>query len=250
MDFEFQNGTGPMDARSPFAQISQNSQRLNANMNSPSKRSAFHAANDRSAGHELIAATTGTNNSFDSPSKSRTMGGQQSSPSKPLPATPAWSTGLFNTPRKPRDEIDDSSAGETPKSPERDDSDATPEIRDSRSQGSRRGQANTQVVSGAERPTSSRRGSGFIGMWATKVKKMYSPGKHIAGRISEALANVVDQVSGRGEVARSDHAGGIEKSKSISKRRKREVDRRVARQRRNSISDSGDDTLDNVHSSP
>lgn len=27
MDFEYQNGTGPMDGRSPFAQLSQNAQR-------------------------------------------------------------------------------------------------------------------------------------------------------------------------------------------------------------------------------
>jgi len=40
MDFEFQNGTGPMDGRSPFAQISQNPQRFSPSINA-AKKSMF-----------------------------------------------------------------------------------------------------------------------------------------------------------------------------------------------------------------
>lgn len=41
MDFEYQNGTGPLDERSPFAQVSRNSQRNNSSsssMNNEKKR--------------------------------------------------------------------------------------------------------------------------------------------------------------------------------------------------------------------
>ena len=43
---------------------------------------------------------------------------------------------------------------------------------------------------------------------------------------------------GRGEIQKPEHAGAIEKA---TRRRKREVDRRVVRKRRHSISDSGED---------
>lgn len=38
MDFEYQNGTGPMDGRSPFAQISMNTRNTAANNNNDKKR--------------------------------------------------------------------------------------------------------------------------------------------------------------------------------------------------------------------
>lgn len=44
MDFEYQNGTGPMDGRSPFAQISMNQQRSTnggGSDNSAKKRGMF-----------------------------------------------------------------------------------------------------------------------------------------------------------------------------------------------------------------
>lgn len=177
----------------------------------------------------LIRYNQGTQNGFDSPSKSRTMGNQQSSPSKPLPPPPiAAFNSLFNTPRKTNNDFDDSSAGETPKSPEpRDDSEVTPEIKHSRSAFARVESATAPTGPGAERERSSpskrrlesQRRDSTLTLWAAKVKnKFYSPG--------------------RGEIHRPEHAGAIEKA---SRRRRREVDRRVARQRRYSMSDSGED---------
>lgn len=43
MDFEYQNKTGPLDARSPFAQLSQNAQR-NHMMGTPGGRSKCGAS--------------------------------------------------------------------------------------------------------------------------------------------------------------------------------------------------------------
>ncbi|EME41143.1 hypothetical protein DOTSEDRAFT_176120 [Dothistroma septosporum NZE10] len=101
MDFEYQNKTGPLDARSPFAQISQNAQR-NHMMNTP-----------------------GTRRLFDSPQKQ--MPSHQSSPNKPLPPRPAAFDATWMTPRKSNNDINDSSGGETPKSPEQTDNDNTPD---------------------------------------------------------------------------------------------------------------------------
>ena len=116
MDFEFQNGTGPMDSRSPFANVSANPQRYPPGMSSPSKNSE-HVKEKMKHEPELMDLDVEQRSVFDaSPSKSR----QQSSPTKPLPPTPAFKNGLFNTPRKPSQDFDDSSAGETPKSPESD----------------------------------------------------------------------------------------------------------------------------------
>ncbi|KAI7431472.1 hypothetical protein KC368_g16081, partial [Hortaea werneckii] len=94
MDFEYYNGTGPIDGRSPFAQVSQNQQRFPPSMSSNKKHSY---------------------RGFDSPSKPRSS---HPSPSKPLPPTPAAYNAMFSTPRKMQNDFEDSSAGETPKSPE------------------------------------------------------------------------------------------------------------------------------------
>lgn len=227
MDFEFQNGTGPLDARSPFAQLSKNAQRLPQGINSPSKKRPYSA--------------------FDSPTKPRTMGSQQSSPQKPLPAPPSWSNNLFSTPRKPRDDYEDSSAGETPRSPEQNnDSDATPDTMSPRRSGSRSDDMNAYAVAGAEReraspvkerPTTSRRESLF-GTITTKMKKMYSPGEDTTISVNSDT-DTDCETAGRRELSRPEHLGGIEKR--ASKRRRRDVDRRVARQRRHSVSDSGED---------
>ena len=133
-------------------------------------------------------------------------------------------------------DIDDSSAGETPRSPEqRDDSDATPEMTKRKNAFPK---LSTASVSAApvmqktspvkeeepEKPSVARRES-----WVMRVKnKLYSPG--------------------RGEVPRADHSNAMEKR--VEKRRKREVDRRVARRRRHSMSDSGDDSEHPAASSP
>ncbi|KAK5169538.1 uncharacterized protein LTR77_005514 [Saxophila tyrrhenica] len=219
MDFEWGNGTGAVDARSPFAQVSSNAQRFPA---SPPKKSE---RNPRKGifGRSLIGIE-GTNSAFESsPSKQRTMG---TSPSKPLPPTPAFNS-LFSTPRRPRPEIDDSSAGETPKSPERgNDSDGTPDIVNTRSAMTMFDNLSTPAIAGAERnsPTKERpqadRRDSMLGRLVSKARnKIYSPG--------------------RSDYPRAEHVGAIEKKRST--KRKRDVDRRVARRRRHSMSDSGEE---------
>ncbi|KAK5135238.1 hypothetical protein LTR08_005488 [Meristemomyces frigidus] len=198
MDFEYENKTGPIDARSPFAMLA-TQQRL-----PPSTKKRSY-------------------NVFDSPTKSSTA---QTSPNKPLPAVPLpVFNSLFRTPRKLQNDFDDSSAGETPRSPEQNnDSDATPDKANMRSDISAIDAASSHTLPGAQRmsptkekPTIPRRVS-----WIGKIKnKMTSPG--------------------RGEVSRSDHSGAVEKR--IEKRRnKRDIDRKVSRRRRRSVSDSGDDS--------
>ncbi|KAI4752359.1 hypothetical protein E4T52_15396 [Aureobasidium sp. EXF-3400] len=122
MDFQYENGTGPLDERSPFAQVGRNSQRNNGSIHNGS-------INDKKRSYAV----------FGSPNKSTfpTLREPASQPHffsspKPLPALPPSmrNNPLFSTPRKL--DVDDfaSSGGETPKSPERNDvdSDATPDM--------------------------------------------------------------------------------------------------------------------------
>ena len=227
MDFEFQNGTGPMDGRSPFAQLSQNTQRFP--MSEAKKREQTQDVEMSDAVALTSMAGTGSYNAFDSPAKPRST--QPSSPSKPLPPTPAFNS-LFTTPRKTQMDIDDSSAGETPKSPEQNqDSDApTPDYRapntsNLRSALTTLGAVSMPATAGAERPERSspakeKPGAIRRDSWMVRVKnKLYSPG--------------------RGEVARLDHPNTTDKR--IEKRRRRELDRKASRRRRHSISsDDGD----------
>ncbi|GAB7351485.1 hypothetical protein MBLNU459_g2136t1 [Dothideomycetes sp. NU459] len=121
MDFEYQNGTGPMDGRSPFAQISMNSQRNQANNDKKRTFSVF--------GSPSKPALPGLR---DPASQPHFFSAAPPSPPKPLPSLPpnARNNPAFCTPRKL--DVDDfaSSGGETPKSPEHrePDSDATPEM--------------------------------------------------------------------------------------------------------------------------
>ncbi|KAK5128398.1 hypothetical protein LTR85_003066 [Meristemomyces frigidus] len=218
MDFQYDNGTGPVDGRSPFAQLSQNAQRLPPSMSNTKKRT--------SGGEDVemldVTELTGLIGAFESsPAKSRTS--HHTSPSKPLPPPPAFNA-LFSTPRKTQNDIDDSSAGETPRSPEpRDDSDATPDNMNLRSALGRIEAASAPTLPGAERLSPLKEMPGMLrrDSWMVRVKnKLYSPG--------------------RGEVPRADHSGAMEKR--VEKRRKREVDRKVSRKRRHSVSDSGDDS--------
>lgn len=226
MDFQFENGTGPVDGRSPFAQVSANSQRF-PTTSSPSKKSEYHSTSIYQRQRELTCSDVGPYSVFESPAKS-VMGAHPSSPEKRLPPTPAAFNTLFNTPRKPKKDIDDSSAGETPKSPEgRDESDATPENRNRQRALITFDDDGAQAESGAQRrrgspikdrPTAQRRDSLLLQLYTKAKNKVYSPG--------------------RGEVPRKDHSGAIEK---VARRRKRDVDHRVARRRRHSMSDSDAD---------
>ncbi|KAK3118007.1 hypothetical protein LTR53_000043 [Teratosphaeriaceae sp. CCFEE 6253] len=199
MDFEFQNGTGPMDGRSPFAQFaSQNAQRF-----VPSSRKRNY-------------------DTYDSPPKSATH--QPASPFKALPPTPAFNA-LFNTPRKTAADIDDSSAGETPRSPEQNnDSDATPDRANLRSALGRVEAASMPAQPGAERPSPHKANSWITTQLIKAKTKFASPG--------------------RGEITRVDHTSGMERR--VEKRRKREINRKESRRRRHSMSDSASDDDDDA----
>ena len=134
MDFEYQNGTGPMDAKSPFAAVSMNAQRFPATPGGggASRKSVFSFAWKKD--NKNVAATDappkGDYNAFDSPT--RPGASRNPSPNKALPPVPGFNgipafNAMFATPRKMMQDthMEDSSAGETPKSPERqDDSEA------------------------------------------------------------------------------------------------------------------------------
>ncbi|KAK5734775.1 hypothetical protein LTR17_008706 [Elasticomyces elasticus] len=89
MDFQFDNRTGPIDAQSAFARVGQT---------------------------PLCSTKKRSYSTYDSPSPTKST--TYISPNKPLPPRPVFNS-LFSTPRKSKDNWgDDSSAGETPRSPE------------------------------------------------------------------------------------------------------------------------------------
>ncbi|KAH0291933.1 hypothetical protein M436DRAFT_66298 [Aureobasidium namibiae CBS 147.97] len=118
MDFQYENGTGPLDERSPFAQVGRNSQRNNGGSINDRKRSYAVFGSPNKSVFPSLREPASQPHFFSSP--------------KPLPALPPSmrNNPLFSTPRKL--DVDDfaSSGGETPKSPERNDvdSDATPDM--------------------------------------------------------------------------------------------------------------------------
>ncbi|KAF2209618.1 hypothetical protein CERZMDRAFT_46938 [Cercospora zeae-maydis SCOH1-5] len=226
MDFEYQNKTGPINVLSPFAQFSQNTQRFDAG--TPSKqRTSLATMQPCTRADERIGGPS----AFNSPYKN--AANLQSSPTrKALPPTPVSAfNALYNTPRSKAIDFDDSSAGETPKSPERSDNDATPD----RSRLGLRGALNNHEAStlptmaGAERgsptkekarPDTLRRDSWIGTSWGKIKNKWHSPG--------------------RGEIHRPEHSGAVEKR--VKKRRERELHRHVSKRRRHSVSDSGEDS--------
>ncbi|WPH02837.1 Hypothetical protein R9X50_00570500 [Acrodontium crateriforme] len=226
MEFEFQNGTGPLDSRSPFSQLSQNTQRFPPQPSTAQKRKPHSGSTIFPASTLTVDHVIGSYSVFDSPSKLRTS--QQSSPSKPLPPVPTSAfNSLFTTPRKSTVDFDDSSAGETPRSPEQNnDSDATPDTMNLRTAVSRLNTAmKTTMTSVAEprpcsplkeKPAPVRRES-----WVMRFKsKMASPG--------------------RGEM--QSHA--LEKKRAEKRRRR---DGRGMRKRRHSMTDS---EVDDIRISP
>lgn len=221
MDFEFQNGTGNVDQRSPFVQVSNNAQRFGTPFGS---KKSTEQAMTLEWQHTDRVVDAGPLAAFESPSKTPGRS-QQTSPSKPLPPPPAWNT-LFNTPRKPKPDIDDSSAGETPKN----DSDATPDTLGLRSALSR-----FDAQSAPALPTSVTKERG------SPSKERPGPRREVS--FSQSVLYKVKKICspGRGEIFRREHnPDGIEKS--VAKRRKRQVDRRVARNRRHSMSESEADS--------
>jgi hypothetical protein len=126
MDFQYENGTGPINSQSPFAKVAlNNNQRFQPPGSSrKSVFSSFLRKAHTQTNSTADAGNKGDYQTFDSPT--RPGASRTTSPTKPLPPVPAFNA-LYTTPRKPVQDthMDDSSAGETPKSPERqDDSEA------------------------------------------------------------------------------------------------------------------------------
>lgn len=247
MDFEYQNGTGPVDARSPFAAVSMNSQRFPAG----AKKSAFSSAWTKSKDTDTDAAPPkGDYNAFDSPT--RAGASRTTSPTKPLPPVPAFNS-LFATPRKPMQDthMEDSSAGETPKSPERlDDSEAgTPAERlafernvlerkklgaglDSRSAPVLPTVSSLSMSPSKERERERERTKDKERERRDRRPSPISKKDSFFGRMKKQFNS-----PGRGEIPRSDIVQS--KEKRIRRQRSREAQRHLAIQRRISISGSG-----------
>ncbi|KAH6872134.1 Di-sulfide bridge nucleocytoplasmic transport domain-containing protein [Alternaria rosae] len=112
MDFEWTNQTGPIDAQSPFLAASQQKKRPHSVLDSPSK------------------------NGFATPNRLRDPDNRMTyfsrDPSKPLPSTPASSVPAHIQPspwsmRTPSHDLDFSSGGETPGTPQVDSDPGTPD---------------------------------------------------------------------------------------------------------------------------
>ena len=110
MDFEYQNGTGPMDAKSPFAAVSMNAQRFPATPGGGNNRkSVFSFALNKKDTKNVAIATDaappkGDYNAFDSPT--RPGASRNPSPNKALPPVPVSGfngipafNAMFATPR-------------------------------------------------------------------------------------------------------------------------------------------------------
>lgn len=233
MDFEYQNGTGPIDARSPFAQISLNQQRAGNSAQPSTKKRGI--SNALQLSFEILIAWSGLFAAFASPSKSSIPSLREPNSHPHLfsqPPTPysAAKHALFNTPR--RFEPDPaSSGGETPQSPEHNpqDSDATPDNSTSINFHSPAKLANASIpvfTAGQQTNTnennnpsptkkSSRRDSWFH----RSIDYLYSPGN-----------------SSKSQAPRGPYSDKLEKR--IKKKRLRDAYRQMARARDDSASDS------------
>jgi hypothetical protein len=133
-------------------------------------------------------------------------------------------------------DLDDSSAGETPRSPEHDDPNsttATPERTNSwnnnmgfRTTAMKLFEAgNMQAQSGAASPV------------REKDRERMQPARRDSwiGRLKDKLSS-----PGRGEIHRPEHSGAVEKR--VKKRRDQQLQRQVSRRRRHSVSDTGEDS--------
>lgn len=194
---------------------------------------------------------TGDYNAFDSPQKSQTPS-RQNSPQKPLPAIPGSAfNALFTTPRKQTNiDFDDSSAGETPRSPERDDSNApTPENMGFRSTmakfnlGGTRPQS--QAGAGAER--GGRDAPIELDQEQDRDRERERPK---AKKRDSFIVRLKDkwQSPGRGEIVRTERSQGV--SKAIKNKRAGQLQRHVSKKRRHSMSDSDDENELQRNSSP
>lgn len=232
MDFEWNNRTGPMDGRSPFAHVSQNAQRFPAG--TPSGKSKLRATwLDRSTASKCVDKDVvgSPQKSHNSPAKFPAM---SNSPTKPLPPTPAYN-GLFSTPRKSNNntDYDDSSAGETPKSPE----EKTPDTMGRSMLSNANETMEKSMFTKQLQPWDGNMGPTQAGAERSPTKEKEKP--QAPARRESWMVRLKNRINspGRGEIARADHEKRISK-----KSRSRELQRHVSKRRRHSVSDSeGDD---------
>lgn len=156
---------------------------------------------------------------------------------KPLPPVPRGNAfdSIFTTPRKINTDFDDSSAGETPRSPERDDSNAaTPE-----NMGLQRMMAKLggQSQAGAER--GGRDAPIDVDMDRDSDRPRERPKLQKRDSIWKAFKEKM-QSPGRGEIVRVDRSEAV--SKRTKQKRNNGLQRHASKKRRHSISDSEEET--------
>ncbi|KAI4923308.1 hypothetical protein J4E85_008345 [Alternaria conjuncta] len=142
MDFEWTNQTGPIDAQSPFLAASQQKKRESPGPSFPFGRNTHGETQPLTSGPSFGQA--GPHSVLDSPSKNgfatpnrlrdpdNRMTYFSRDPSKPLPSTPASSVPAHIQPspwsmRTPSHDLDFSSGGETPGTPQVDSDPGTPD---------------------------------------------------------------------------------------------------------------------------
>ncbi|KAI4707269.1 hypothetical protein J4E89_008209 [Alternaria sp. Ai002NY15] len=142
MDFEWTNQTGPIDAQSPFLAASQQKKRESPGPSSASRRNTFGETQPLTSGpsfgqpgpHSVLDSPS--KNGFATPNRLRDPDNRMTyfsrDPSKPLPSTPASSVPAHIQPspwsmRTPSHDLDFSSGGETPGTPQVDSDPGTPD---------------------------------------------------------------------------------------------------------------------------
>ncbi|EKG20615.1 Nucleus export protein Brr6 [Macrophomina phaseolina MS6] len=221
MEYEYTNGTGPVDESSPFIIASRNASAQNKKRN----YGLFDTPNRQTPSLRPPASQPFY---FSQPPSSFAANTGRSSPTKPLSSVPEHlRDAKFSTPRKPANDFNFSSGGETPETPgdpdaDNADSEATP---DSSFMGFRNravnfmaGGKNRESASPTKSPTKERRRDS----WISGLSKALSPGKETS-------------------LAKAPYSDKAEKR--IIRRRQKEADRRrgPARSRRGADADSDDD---------
>ena len=142
MDFEWTNQTGPIDAQSPFLAASQQKKRESPGPSFPFGRNTHGGTQPLTSGpsfgqpgpHSVLDSPS--KNGFATPNRLRDPDNRMTyfsrDPSKPLPSTPASSVPAHIQPspwsmRTPSHDLDFSSGGETPGTPQVDSDPGTPD---------------------------------------------------------------------------------------------------------------------------
>ncbi|KAK4993157.1 hypothetical protein LTR50_000643 [Elasticomyces elasticus] len=222
MDFEYHNGTGPVEARSPFAQVSINAQP------SPSTHDTSAKKRKSPCSYSIFGSSNKTSYpSLRGPASQPHFFSQPSPLAKPLPVVPAFKgfSLSFSTPRKLDDEIASSEGGDTPRSPEHGDSEAnTPDNIGTRSAQSKLDEATMPVFKA----------------------NTGSPKKTSRPSLRERLG--IGASPGRSEVPRGNYSHALEKK--INKKRNRDAHKWALVRRRSTESEDEDNDKSSTPASP